>query len=493
MAEGKVQDDLDEKASKFLQTDEDVLESFSRDFHLLQVTQPRAVARVETEDEVVTFMKWANKKKERVVVRTNGHGQNLTMPQDSILLDISSLRQVHSVSESSICIGAGASWKDVIDALERFNVTTAAQTDWQGLSVGGVLSIGGLGPAVFREGLIIDSVLEIRVVTATGLLVDCNAQKNSDLFRCVLGGVGQCGVIVRATMKAVPRPKRAKVFRVVTTFESMKRSYEGAKNCPSVHNLQTLVHVNVPGTFTHACPAFASLVCPSDAGKFVFLHEFVSFHNEAEGDKVDDDELLGLFEPLTDLATFVEDVPYEQWIYRLCPILGDRAETIHEPAWQSTEKPLASTPRPWLELFFTDVDLSKALDAAWAQLDRLDVEAGDVPIGSVLIIYALARTVPLTSDVMRMRVEAHRNVGVYLGLLRVATSPEQAQSFQENDEKAVAAAFAAGMGYPYGHAPKSAKQWKEFLGQDLEKVRDTWTKFDPNQVLAWRCCLDDDE
>ena len=77
------------------------------------------------------------------VVRGSGHGQFTPLCEDGVVIDVSSLTEVFSASADHVCIGAGASWHDVIDALQPFNATTPAQTDWQGLSVGGIISVGG--------------------------------------------------------------------------------------------------------------------------------------------------------------------------------------------------------------------------------------------------------------------------------------------------------------------------------------------------------------
>ena len=49
------------------------------------------------------------------------------------------------------------------------------------------------------------ALLELLVVTGEGKLETCSPNRNATLFNAVLGGLGQFGIIVRATVKLVPR------------------------------------------------------------------------------------------------------------------------------------------------------------------------------------------------------------------------------------------------------------------------------------------------
>ena len=75
------------------------------------------------------------------------------------------------------------------------------------LTVGGTLSVGGMGETSYRLGAQVDHVLELGIVTGAGEFVTCSAERNSELFRMVLAGVGQCGIIVRAQLRLTRAPK----------------------------------------------------------------------------------------------------------------------------------------------------------------------------------------------------------------------------------------------------------------------------------------------
>jgi FAD/FMN-containing dehydrogenase len=72
------------------------------------------------------------------------------------------------------------------------------------LSVGGTLSVGGVGETSWRFGAQVDHVRELDVVTGVGELVTCSATREPELFAMMLAGMGQCGLIVRARLALAP-------------------------------------------------------------------------------------------------------------------------------------------------------------------------------------------------------------------------------------------------------------------------------------------------
>ncbi|EWM19346.1 FAD-binding protein, partial [Kutzneria sp. 744] len=130
------------------------------------------------------------------------HGQSLV--DSGVLVDMTGLGAVHRVEPGHVVVDGGASWRTVLGATLPHGLTPPVLTDFLDLSVGGTLSLGGIGGTSHRHGSQADNVLELEVVTGTGAVVTC--RPGSDLFRAVLGGLGQCGIITRATIKLIPAP-----------------------------------------------------------------------------------------------------------------------------------------------------------------------------------------------------------------------------------------------------------------------------------------------
>src|SRR5262249_30553885 len=68
--------------------------------------------------------------------------------------------------------------------------------------VGGTLSVGGIGGMSHLYGMQTDNVLELNVVVADGRELTCSATQNTDLFNAVRAGLGQVGIITRATSQS---------------------------------------------------------------------------------------------------------------------------------------------------------------------------------------------------------------------------------------------------------------------------------------------------
>ncbi len=96
-----------------------------------------------------------------------------------------------------------AAWPDPAD-LDRL----------PGTVVGGTLSVGGIGGASPHYGAQVDTVLELEVVTGAGRRIRCSPGRHLELFQAVLAGLGQCAVLVRATLRLLPAPSRVRHYRL---------------------------------------------------------------------------------------------------------------------------------------------------------------------------------------------------------------------------------------------------------------------------------------
>jgi FAD/FMN-containing dehydrogenase len=58
------------------------------------------------------------------------------------------------------------------------------------------------------------NVLELNVVTGDGNELTCSPASNPDLFDGVRAGLGQCGIITRASLRLVRAPARVRRFQL---------------------------------------------------------------------------------------------------------------------------------------------------------------------------------------------------------------------------------------------------------------------------------------
>jgi hypothetical protein len=192
-----------------LRTDADSLDRAADDWGHLVHLRPRAVARPSTVDELVAAADHADAQRLPYVVRGQGHSATGgSQVADGLVIDTGGLRAVHDVDHDRITVDAGARWSDVLGATLPLGRTPPALTDYLELSVGGTLSVGGIGGAAHRHGLQTDNVLALDVRTPDGQVRSCSGTEDPALFDAVRGGHGRHGIILRATLRLVPAPER---------------------------------------------------------------------------------------------------------------------------------------------------------------------------------------------------------------------------------------------------------------------------------------------
>jgi hypothetical protein len=123
-----------------------------------------------------------------------------------VVVDMNQLHDIHEVRPNHVIADAGAKWSDVLRATLPLGLTPPVLTDYLELTVGGTLSVGGLGGASHHHGAQTDNVLELDVVTPHGDIVSCGPDHHRELFDAVRAGRGRHGIITRATLRLVPAP-----------------------------------------------------------------------------------------------------------------------------------------------------------------------------------------------------------------------------------------------------------------------------------------------
>jgi cytokinin dehydrogenase len=176
---------------------------------------PVAVLRPASVDDIVKVVRFARDRAIRISVRGQAHsGYGQAQARCGLVIDSSTLARIHRIGSGEAVVDPGVTWRTLITAAAPQGVTPPVLTDYQGLSVGGTLSLGGFDSGPMRHGAIIDNVLELRVVTGEGDLLACSPTHHRRVFRSVLGGLGQCGIIVCATLRMVPAPTMAQLVRL---------------------------------------------------------------------------------------------------------------------------------------------------------------------------------------------------------------------------------------------------------------------------------------
>lgn len=174
------------------------------DASCLTRTPVYGVVRPRTEQEVRQALAFARAHGLSVSVAGTQHsmGGQASHP-DALILDMRGMDRV-SVDEGArtVRVGAGAVWRDVLEALHPKGLSVAAMPSIDVLSVGGTVSVNAHG-ADFRTGSLASTVRSMRVMLADGTVRTVDRTSDPALFRAVVGGYGLFGVILEVELAAV--------------------------------------------------------------------------------------------------------------------------------------------------------------------------------------------------------------------------------------------------------------------------------------------------
>src|SRR5688572_29486085 len=174
---------------------------------------PCAVLRPGSVEDIQRMIRYCRRYNLPVATRGQAHtmfGQSLS---SGVVIENASLNTIHSIGPEGADVDAGVRWKDLIIAAYDEGLTPAVITGYTNLSIGGTLSVGGVSGRYYA-GAQVDHVRTLEVVTGQGYVQRCSEQQHSDLFEVMLGGLGQCGVITRATVDLVPVKSMARLHTI---------------------------------------------------------------------------------------------------------------------------------------------------------------------------------------------------------------------------------------------------------------------------------------
>jgi FAD/FMN-containing dehydrogenase len=154
---------------------EQMATDYGANFHRL----PAAVLQPRSPEDLVKIVRFANKHRMQIAMRGQAHSlYGQTLVDRGIVVDSGTLNAV-KLGAGIVDAQAGASWEDVVRATLAQGLTPPAMGDTMTLSVGGILSAGGISNSSHRYGAVVDTVEEM----------------------------GQCGLIASARIRLMTAPK----------------------------------------------------------------------------------------------------------------------------------------------------------------------------------------------------------------------------------------------------------------------------------------------
>ncbi len=324
--------------------DEEVRAHFRSDFGRMVNRLPGAVARCASAEEIAAVVRFCRERRLPVVARGQGHTQSgQATTEGGVLLDTSSMSTIHEIDEAAetATVDCGVIWRDLTAAALAKGLVPRVLTNNLGVQISGTLSMAGLGVASFRYGAQVDNVTELQVVTGTGEIVTCSPEKNRDLFDVVRCGLGQFGVITRATVrlrraKGVVRKYYLLYDDLGTLMEDSKRVMDPAN--PTFSSLESWC--------TPCLQGIRKIGEGMELGEGMqtFAQWFYPFHLTVEldpGEEPDDAAVLAGLSPYRHVHT--EDFTQHEFCNRMDPIF----ELWRRSGYWDMAHPWMETVLPW--------------------------------------------------------------------------------------------------------------------------------------------------
>ena len=142
-----------------------------------------------------------------LLTSVKGGGHNIAgsaVCDGGLLIDLSGMRSVRVDPDARVAhVEPGATLGDFDAEAQAFGLATPlginSTTGVAGLTLG-----GGFGWFSRKQGMTIDNLLAVDVVTADGRFVRANGRENADLFWALRGGGGNFGIVTRFEFRLHP-------------------------------------------------------------------------------------------------------------------------------------------------------------------------------------------------------------------------------------------------------------------------------------------------
>jgi FAD/FMN-containing dehydrogenase len=165
---------------------------------------PRERAQPTTEDALRSLVVRAGRAEEVVRVVGAGHSFTPLCATDGVLVSLDDLQGIRTIARAGdVTVWAGTRIAQLGASLLQAGLALDNQGDIDSQSIAGAISTGthGTGPMF---GSLATQVTGLRLVLASGDLINCSATEEPDLFSSARVSLGALGVLSQVTLRAVP-------------------------------------------------------------------------------------------------------------------------------------------------------------------------------------------------------------------------------------------------------------------------------------------------
>jgi len=143
---------------------------------------PRFVVQPASQKDIVALVAFCRTHTLHLTTRGCAHSQSqLAISRGGVLVDLQSMNRIGALDEDSLTVDVepGVIWRDLVHRLATRGLVPPVLTNNLGVTVGGTLSMAGIGVASFRYGSQGDNVVELDVVTGSGTTATCSPERTT--------------------------------------------------------------------------------------------------------------------------------------------------------------------------------------------------------------------------------------------------------------------------------------------------------------------------
>lgn len=428
--------------------DESDLDAAADDFGHIVHRRPRAVLQPGSVNDVEAMVRFCYDLHIPVAARGQGHATfGQAQAAGGLVIEMSTLDAV-VVDGDRATVQAGARWSGLLSASLPLGLTPPVLNDYLELSVGGTLSVGGIGGTSQHYGAQVDNVLELEVVTGTGRRTVCSPTVQPELFQAVLAGLGQCAILVRATVRLLPAT--GSVRHYILFYPSV----------PALTADQRLLARDGRFSFLEG----QAQPVPGGPGGWQYLVEAAAYFDATPPD---DSALLGDLNYIRGTEQ-IENLGYFDFLNRLAPAVAFLESTGE---WFD--------PHPWWNVFLPGSATDAFVSSVMSSLATADIGAS-----GVILLYPLLTSV-LRRPLLRVPDE---DVAFLFALLRTAAPDTGARSTDEmitaNRTLYERVRDLGGFQYPVGSIPTTRADWRAHFGPAWPLLAQARAHYDPRGILT---------
>jgi FAD/FMN-containing dehydrogenase len=208
-----------------LRSDDDEYESARLIWNGMIDRRPALIVRCTHENDVIAAVRFVRAHNLRVSVRAGGHNvAGKALCDDGVVIDLGGMNGVEVNPDApSAFVQAGARLGDVDEATRPHGLAVPVGVVSR-TGIAGLTLHGGMGWLLRRDGLTIDNLTAVEIVTAAGKKITASADANPDLFWALRGGGGNFGVVTGFEYRLNPVGPQVWFAAVLYPFAEAKRA-----------------------------------------------------------------------------------------------------------------------------------------------------------------------------------------------------------------------------------------------------------------------------